>query len=308
MACGIDGPVPLPPPPAEATASCVYEVTPPFDVGVPTSTLWFNGLGQTIRIDGDFFGRNGRMPAAYYVTYDDQGRIVEERGEYGDIRYDYTPQQITVTADRWPGEIYSLVERRVVHAESPGVPVEKQLIRDYTYDSAGRLASYSVTDFHDEGEGTMKFVVAARYAYDPQGRVVTLQIMKNGKVRSSSSLTYSETADRLVITVDDGSLFPARWTYDFDASHRVIRSAVKFLFDTEDAAGPDDVVDVYSYVDGEIVESFPGSDATIRAIGACPPPAVVVAPEAPLPIRLHAEHVSLSNEAAFAYGFIDLPR
>ena len=311
VGCGIERPVELPPPPAEATASCVYETTPPLHVGVSTSTLWFNGLGQTIRIDGRPVWHSGNTGLApYYITYDDQGRIVEERSDYGDVRYDYTPQQITQTSDTGPRVIYSLVEGRVAHSEYPAdLPIEKRSVHDYTYDSAGRIASYSASFFPANGQGTMRVMFVALYTYDPQGRVVTHQLMKNGEITRSESLTYSETPDRLVIRVDDGSSVE-RWTYDFDASHRVIRSAINYFvpFYPSDLDDPDDIVDVYSYLDGEIVESFPRSDGTIRATGACPPPAVVTAPVPPLPIGWYADYVSLSNAAASAFSSIDLPR
>lgn len=310
MACGIGPPPELPPPPADATASCVYEMIPPLDVGVSTSTLWFNGLGQMIRIDGLSSGpyRNSALVPTYF-TYDDQGRVIELRNESSDFRYDYTPQQITETSDRVTTQTWSLVDGRVVHSEYPtNLPVEKQSTQDYTYDSSGRIASYSSSFLLDVGQGPMRLMSVTQYTYDPQGRMVTLQYRENGELKASYSLTYAETTDRLVITADSGSSDLQRWTYDFDASHRVIRFGINYYVDRyfDSGSDPDDVVALYSYLDGAIVESSPGSDRTVRATGACPPPTVVVAHQLPLPLRWDVNYVSLSDVAAAIFGSIDV--
>ena len=74
--CGDDDPA-LPPPPAEAVTNCVTTIDSA--TGNATATLWFNDRHQVIRADGVFAYADHVAPAAYYMAYDEQGRLVEER-------------------------------------------------------------------------------------------------------------------------------------------------------------------------------------------------------------------------------------
>lgn len=286
----------FPPPPADATASCVYQATP--EGAVSTSTVWFNSLGQVIRVDGWFVNDSGDIvPAPYYFAYDSEGRLVEQKTIVDDIHYAYTPQQITQSSSLGGDWIYTLVDGRAVHLEGPEQqPPDQRWMIDYTYDSAGRYASRTGVGFYDAGKGIMKYSFAVQYSYDAQGRVASAQVMNSG-VTSQYAFSYTETANQLVINVNQSVLsYGQRWTYDFDASHRVIRAALNY--------GGGEYYDyTYSYMGNEIDEVNALSPArTVHATGSCAPPAPVTLPEPPLPIHWSANLVSLSHVSVFTFN------
>lgn len=291
----------IPPPPADATSSCVYERTP--IIGTPSSTVWFNRSGQVIRVDGWFpAGDAGAVPAPYYLSYDDAGRLVEERTRTEDAHYIYTPEQIRRTSNLTGDDVFDLIDGRAVHYEGPeDVPLEDRWFTDYTYDGEGRLASeVGISFVAYPGSGTTKVPFESHNTYDAQGRVIASQGGQNGSM-SSLLYSYTETADQLVVDIAVAQTSPlgnvplARRTFDFDASHRLVRAAVD-----QDLDGVDDQVDTYVYRDGEIDEISTGPDGfTVRATGSCAPPAVTMAPALPLPIQWGANMASFSPESVF---------
>lgn len=272
----------------------MYERTPA--IGASTSTVWFNRLGQVVRVDGWVFDDGaGIVPAAYSFAYDADGRLIEEHTKVEDLHWVYAQDQITRTSTLGGPWIYTLADGRAVHLEGPeDRPVEDRWILDYTYDSAARYTSNSGVGFYDAGQGVMKYAFGAQYTYDAQGRVATAHAMNSGTM-SNYSFTYTESAGRLVIDVSGTSFGAQRWTYDFDTSHRVIRLEMGLGFGSQ--------VNTYSYQDGQIDQVTTGqSSFTVRATGSCPIPTVTTAPPPPLPIQWGANYISLSNESVFSFN------
>lgn len=268
----------LPPPPVDAAASCVVKLaggTP--DVRPVTNMLWLDAGGRVIRLDGwdPDYQLQRYVPAPEYFAYDDQGRLIEQRDNASETHYEYAPQQIIVTSSAGDDSSYTLVDGRAVHLEGPlYLAPESRSKVDFTYDEQGRLTSIFQVGDH----------AGTQYTYDAQGRVTAMQQTRNGIVENAYTLSYTETPLQLIVKFQWTSALSAprqRWTYDFDANHRIIRSAV----DNNDD-GFDDVIDRYRYFDGEIdVDSNGRAHTATRAIGACDPPAVVVAPEPPVPLH-----------------------
>ncbi len=149
------------------------------------------------------------------------------------------------------------------------------------------------------GQSRTRLPFESHYTYDAQGRVIAAR----GDLRSSLAFTYTESADRLVVEIavvldsPTRNVPTARRTFDFDASHRLIRSAID-----RDLDGVDDQVDTYVYDDGKITEIATGPDGfTMHATGACAPPTVSMAPAPPLPIQWGANTISFSGESAITY-------
>jgi hypothetical protein len=144
------------------------------------------------------------------------------------------------------------------------------------------------------------------YTYDAKGRILSFQSIAIPDTGSASnySFSYTETSDQLVVDVIDlhnprTPVIAQTWTFEFDASQRLVRDAVD-----DDGDGSDDAWDDFRYLDGEIDVSSrtPDYDAVARAIGPCVPPSVVLAPGAPLPIQFQfmTSYRSLPNQAARA--------
>jgi hypothetical protein len=279
----------------------VYEHTATREPYVATSTLWFNPRGQVIRVDGWWVEDSGEIvPAPYYITYDDQGRLAEERSKVEVIGYLYAPEEITVRSNLGGNSTYTLVDGRAVHFEGPeSAAPQDRLMTDYTYDDQGRLTSYSGVSFYDAGRGRTRYTFGRQYTYDAQGRAVTVRSMQDGISKEAYAFSYSQTPQQLRVEVKTlGAPEPAiplqRWTYDFDADHRIIRSAVESNYPSYH-----EVVDTYQYLDGEIdVRSSGRSFISTRANGACDPPVVVVSDRVPLPLRWWANYDALPNAAA----------
>jgi len=302
----------LPPPPANATASCVYQLvdTGPFfaDRDLPTSTLWLDRSGLVIRVDGWGDADSGpylELPAAYDLTWDAEGRLVTRHGRDYDIQFVYSAEQVL--------EMYSsrtvtrhLVDGRDVRDEaSPDPGTSRSWFAQQTYDAAGRLASHT-DGFTDLRSMIDSATYASVFTYDEKGRIASFQSRHTPDDGNSTnySFSYTETADRLVVDVIDlrdprSPMIAQTWTFEFDASHRLVRDTVD-----SDGDGYDDAWDDFRYLDGEIddIAHTAGFDSTTRASGACAPPSVVLAPTAPLPIQfqLTIQYRSLPNEAARA--------
>lgn len=261
----------LPPPPPEAVASCVTEVGSAR--GLESGTLWFNEQHQVFRVDGGFaYSDDDYGPAALYFAYDAEGRLEETRTPREEIQYAYSPQEITETSSRGYDWIYTLEAGRLTHIAGPLVQeLNQRSEASYTYDATGRITRSSGLVFFDDGSGLQPSRWDRHYTYDEHDRVTVLQ-----SSRHSWTLAYTETPDRLVVDADPTELgtseLPHRATYDFDANHRIIRSAHD---------GAQEIT--YRYEDGLIEETL--SYAVYRATGDCEAPQLRFAPELPLPFR-----------------------
>jgi hypothetical protein len=304
MACA-PGSSSIPPPP-EATASCVYTRSPDTAVaqlgGMSTSTVWLNRVSQVIRVDGYAWENRQFVPSPYYFDYDEEGRLLEVRASDYKIHYTYTPSQV-MTTSKFGDWLYDLVDGQVARVEGPEqLPPEQRLTIDYAYDDAGRIASRSRTslEYSQAEQRDVQVHVQVDYTYDLQGRVRTLQERRDTTTRMYS-FAYYEIPTQLVIDIDvhaqDGEIEYShqRWTYDFDASHRITRIEHDNGFNVR--------TDTYSYEPGEIVavSSSPVVSIT-RATGSCEPPIVVDGPKAPLPFRWSAASLSLPNMAPIEFG------
>lgn len=313
-----DEPAALPPPPANATASCVYRLvtTAEFfpDPDLPVSTLWLDASGQVIRVDGWRYGDSGRpreILTVYDLTWDAEQRLVAVHGGPDDRQFTYSTDQVVVTNPA--GETvttHHLVDGRDVREDSPPDPkTSQQAFIGRTYDAAGRLTSetYGSTDTLGMTD-TATYTVA--FTYDAKGRIASFQtrsIPDNGH-STSYVFSYTETSDRLVVDVIDAGdphtpMIAQTWTFEFDAKQRLVRDVVD-----NDGDGYDDAWDDFRYLDGEIDVSARASDFTssARAIGQCAAPSPVLAPAGPLPIPFLSvlPHRSLPNEAARALAYL----
>lgn len=251
---------PLPPPPAEATASCVYEQT---QFGnVTTSTLWFNSLDQVIRVDGLVYEDDGTSYLApTYVHYDAEGRVSAQEGPFGAFTWTYSPDQIVGRGQH--NRLMQLVDGRVVHAEffTELAPNQREY-RDYTYDGDGRIASYS--------QQTMKYDATYDYTYDETGRLVGVN---DHSFEPLTTLTYTNLD--LQLKIDVAGYKPQRWVLDFDEDQRLVR--------TEQDMGDFAQTFNYVYSDGVIEGTLEGGvDMRIVATGRCDPPALRTAPALPV--------------------------
>src|ERR1051325_11661853 len=268
----------LPPPPTEATASCAYpRVTsqfPPIDL--PTSTLWLDGLGRVIRVDGweyDDEDFTRETPEAYDLMYDTAGHLAEVRSKHQDRQITYSADQILETYAPDATWTYQLIDGRVVHSDGPPDAMGTRQTWDHTYDAAGRVAS----EVYGHVNGTnYTWVGTDEYTYDAKDRILSSRSSGTaypGGELSNYSFSYTDTPDRVVVAITDlhGPNHPSlvqRWTFDFDASHRLLRDAVDGNGD-----GFDDFWDDFRYLDGEIdVSSRDRGDTTLRAVGACAAP------------------------------------
>jgi YD repeat-containing protein len=303
----------LPPAPANATASCVYQLVssdPIFrDPDLPTSTMWLDAGGQVIRVDGWRFADTspyGEVPAAYDLTWDADGRLVRLEGKQGGVQLVYSADEVL---EMYPGGdimTHHLVDGRDVRDEQPADPkTNRRTFTTQTYDAAGRLSSQN-TGFTDLLGMVDQVTNTAEFTYDTKGRIATF---KSTSIPASDfapnlGFYYIETANRLVVNIIDRhepqtpSLVQI-WIFDFDANHRLVRDTVD-----DNGDGYDDFWDEFRYLEGEIEVGThaPGFEGTMRATGPCAAPSVVLAPAAPLPfqIRRIAQYRSLPNEAAAA--------
>lgn len=85
------------------------------------------------------------------------------------------------------------------------------------YDAAGRLASVTVTDFHEPGGGTRALVVG-EYSYDAAGHL--LQQITGGGLRTET-FAYDEAGRLLQHTLDPAGLGRAT-TFVYDAGDNVL--------------------------------------------------------------------------------------
>ena len=301
-ACGTDDPTEppemLPPPPANAVASCVYQLASTDvlfpDRDPPTSTLWLDASNRVIRVDGWRFTDAGhRIPAAYDLTWDAEGRLVTLQGKDYDLLLVYSADEVLETSSAGGDAIiHHLVNGKDVRIESPPNPGSNQVsFTAQTYDAAGRLASQNngVTDLlHTRDTVTL----TKDFTYDANGRLATFHSSDTRQFENSKhySFFYIESADRLIVNVIDihyppTPLLAQTWTFEFDANHRLVRNAVD-----RDGDGYDDFWDDIRYLDGEIdVDArAPDVGSVTHAKGRCDAPSVILAPVASLPIQFQS--------------------
>src|SRR5664279_2010082 len=141
VACGRD---PLPPPPAETAATCVYTTQP--DRGHPPATIYYDSMHRAIRVDGwSTPGDDGDFNAAEYdLAYDDMGRLIEEKTPVdADFRWSYTSDQVTQTNGQYE-LVVTLVGGLLSHSESvPSSPSDLVETADFTYDTSGNLTRWT---------------------------------------------------------------------------------------------------------------------------------------------------------------------
>jgi len=302
----------LPPPPGNATASCIYQLVttgPIFpDPDPPTSTLWLDGSGQVIRVDGWRWSDSSpyrKLPTAYDLTWDGERRLLGVHGGQDSVQFVYSADQVLEMFAGGDTVTHHLVDGRDVRVEgAPDPKTNQRYFINRAYDAAGRLTSQR-DGTNDLLRMTDTETNTAVFAYDAQGRIVSFQSTSPYSGDASNySFSYTETSDQLVVDVVDlrnprTPVIAQTWTFELDASHRLVRDAVD-----EDGDGYDDFWDDFRYLDGEIDVSSraPGYGSTARAVGACVPPSVVLAPSAPMPIQFQSrmEYRSLPNEAARA--------
>jgi YD repeat-containing protein len=289
-ACAPDHP-PLPPPPVDAVTSCRSEQSPPADVS--TSTLWRDAAGRVIRVDGTWPEQSGdSYPIAYTFGYDDQDRLAGTRYQNHDLRYDYAPDRVVETDHDKDSWLWNLVDGRVSHEEGPpGVPSLMQNDVDYEYDASGRISRRFGGVLYDDGHGWMKGGFDRHYTYDAQDRVT---MVVDGD--RTTTWTYTDSATQLVIQIDQSDGIQTTpyllLTYDFDASHRIVRAAF-------DQSG-DETVTTYTYLDGELDAAVSGTSVrpfSVRAVGTCDPPSLLLAPLSRLPLTWSAIYVHTPNLA-----------
>ena len=292
-ACGTDHA--LPPPPADAVTSCASERVP--HLGVSTSKIWRDASNRVIRVDGTWFEDSGdSYPIAYTFGYDDQDRLAGMRYQAYDYHFDYATDRVLETEhgkDTW---LWNLVDGRVSHEEGPpGVPSLMQNTVNYEYDTSGRISRRSGGVLYDDGHGLMKSAFDRHFTYDAQGRVI--KVVDGTR---TTSWTYTESPTQLAIQIDESDGVDTNpymhVTYDFDASHRIVRAARELH--------GDEAVSTYTYLDGEIDAEVSGSSVqsfTVRSTGTCDPPAMLEAPVPPLPFTWGATYVHAPN---FAYDAV----
>lgn len=267
---------PLPPPPAEATASCVYEWS--YEGRQGTSTLWFNSLDQVIRIDGPALDDRETYLVATSLHYDADGRMIAQENPRGASTWTYSPDQIERTG--WFPGVMQLVDGRVTHQEFPTYKApENRNVRDYTYDAAGRLVRYTEDNPYDAGQGmTTHSPWMTEYTYDQRGRVVSAKQANQEPV----TFTYYDAADRVTVGITSRGLGFRRWVYVFDADHRLVRHEVTF----------DDVTRYadYIYSEGVIEQRVGPYPYSVIATGRCDPPMPTFTPTLPLPVRSDASY------------------
>lgn len=270
----------FPSPPAEATASCVVDMSPAIE---KTGTLWFNAKGELIRLDAVEHDANGASAAVYHFAYDEAGRLVEARGPNTEFQYRYSPEQIEMLE---PGNTWlmQLEEGRVVHYGGPTErAAEDQWFADYSYDLAGRMTSYSGRGFWRDQAGIRHaYMWLNEYGYDEYGRLVSVRKWSDDRPEETRSISYDESDRQLTITIEGMRWETQRWVYNFDASDRVIRAAVRRGDDAWEESFA-----TYTYGDGTIEEvaELPARTLRVRAAGRCEPPSTVISPLYPLPIR-----------------------
>lgn len=288
----------LPPPPADAVASCVYQLASTDvnfpDRDLPTSTLWLDASDHVIRIDSwRYADPVHEVPAAYDLTWDAEGRLLAFHGKDYDLRFLYTADQVLETSSLSNDAIlHQLVNGQDVRLIYPANPGSHQTaFSAQTYDAAGRLTSQN-DGFTDLVGMTDTVTLTRSFTYDANGRLATFhskQTQQFGDARDYS-FSYIETADRLIVNIIDihyppTPLLAQTWTFEFDADHRLVRDVVDTNGD-----GYDDFSDDITYLDGEIdVDArAPGFGSITRAVGRCAAPSVILAPVAPLPIQLRS--------------------
>jgi hypothetical protein len=276
VACGPD---PLPPPPTETAATCVYTTQP--DRGHPPSTIYYDSMHRAIRVDG-WTGNDGDfIPAEYDLAYDEMGRLLEEKTpDEGDFYWTYAPDQVTQTNGNYEMD-FTLVGGLLSHVESvpsfAGAPVT---IQDFTRDAAGNIVRWTGQSV----DNNVIYPYDKSYTYDEQQRPTSVS---DGHY--VTTLAYTETADQLVVNIKTpGSIPTDRWTYDFDAQHRIVSMATD-----ANLSGVDDVT-TFTYSDVEIVET--SENQVIHAVGMCDAPSVVtMARHAWLPVQWFAEFDGLQD-------------
>jgi len=276
-----------PPPPTDATATCIYEV----DVGsFPKSTLYFDAQDRVMRADGFAIDDDDDIfRASYFFDYDEQDRLIGTHGPHGDVRLTYSDQQIITIFPDNSNFSYDLVDGRLVTWQGPLLLPEAQRNRAlFEYDAAGRITrEYGSVRFDlNDGKGTQIGHYDNSYTYDAQGRVVTAE--RDGR---TTTITYTDFPQQLVINFETVEDFPLnhteRWTIDFDEKHRITNIEI-------DRPANAILSYVFTYSDGAWTETRdPGGvfHSMLTATGRCAPPSLTFAPPPRLPIRWSANMV-----------------
>jgi YD repeat-containing protein len=260
------------PPPEAAVSSCAYEIDST-DFDVPSSTLWYDSSDHVIQVDGRYYDGNAFYRASYEFSYDDLGRLTEERAPDYTVRYEYTAEQIVERIDdvTWTDD---LIDGRIVHEQS-----SLGSTRDYTYDASGRVASYASFDAGD----TRSYL--RQYTYDSEGRVASI----DNQGLPLRTVTYAWTGQQLLISFDGDPYKPQGLALDFDENERLVRSSVI------SSDGVERSVSTFDYGDGVSEEHY--GEFTVRATGRCDNPSVPTARRPPLPIEWTADYVTFQNRA-----------
>lgn len=269
----------LPPPPAEATASCVFDLEA--DEYASTSTLWYDDRDNVIRVDGYWVSDHDVTRAPYYFEYDDDGRLVGNRSPETEYRYRYAADQIEITS-RHGTEVFHLTEGRARDYEFPlEDPPEHRRRIEYRYDDAGRLTMVKGMSRYNAAESS-RLTWEKRYGYDERGRLTSVA----EGFRFPTTLAYEETPGQLTITVTSETQVE-RWSYTFDHALRLIRAARDIHADSSD-----DVVATYEYGDGVISQRGTDRDGSyhVTATGRCDLPTLPTRPQMPVPIRWSADY------------------
>lgn len=263
-----------PSPPEGAVASCRTTSTPASGDAIH-STRWLDAAGRVIRVDSEL--ADGTQ--TFTMSYDAQGRLVREVTDEETLAWEYQDVRIVRTSDRLYTWVSDLDAGRIGHEGGPiENPDEMRWDISYGYDPQGRLFERVGAD--RTGPTVQMFV--KMFTYGAMGRVATAKPANETPV---TSFAYAQSGTTL--TVELTGPMPRTWTYELDGQQRVVRSAV-----TPGASVS------YAYDDAAHTITATSATGTVIAEGTCEAPAIVTAPALPMPIRYHANEVTLPNPAA----------
>ncbi len=274
------------PPPADATASCAVTVKQLGHVG--HEELWFDSAGRPIQADG--YG--GSM----IYAYDDQGRLASLKTADGStVTWAYEPTQITEANSDGYTFIYNLCsDGRVTRWEGPEeVAAAERDVADYQYDAAGHITSVmGMGRYSDAPNGPVMIEsFDDRYTYDAQGRLASAQQVDPQLEHGATTYTYTETPGHLVIQLASDIFQTRTYSYDFDASNRIIRAAL------DDGGMPAASSVTYSYVDDRITAITDDRSYEVDTSGVCPGVSTAFGPRDPLVRNAATNVATLPNPA-----------
>jgi len=269
--CGSEG-VKFDPPPPQAVASCA--LVEKYVGAVLHNALWFDSAGHLIQVDG--------QGGSSTYEYDDQGRMVHAKTRDSTITWTYEPARITEFDGRDTDVLELDGDGRVMHREGPEESAASDRItQDFTYDAAGHITSLS------GGTGGVSSYLY-QYSYDAEGRL-TSATHNYPTAGQPTFYSYTETPGHLMIAL--GGQVEGTYTYDFDASNRIVHAG------NADSGGTDSNGVAYSYVDDRITATSDSGDLEVESTGLCPAPTTTFGPYLydPLPIRPSATVLTLPN-------------